>query len=187
MRGRRSSAFFMRDGRASDRRARVADRLLAGRRPRLQRCHAAEEMLAELDVPYIAAQPVEFQTLEQWGASERGLLPVEATIMVAIPELDGATGPMVFGGRSDEAGVACTGCHRGCTFIPASATATCILHRARRDAGRPDRQAGRAAPDGAGRAQGRDRAVQLPAQCRRHRHRRLSGGVRIAASHARRA
>jgi magnesium chelatase subunit H len=61
---------------------------------------AAAETLAALDVPYIAAHPVEFQTLEQWDASERGLLPVESTIMVAIPELDGATGPMVFGGRS---------------------------------------------------------------------------------------
>jgi magnesium chelatase subunit H len=64
---------------------------------------AAQEVLAELDVPYLAAHPVEFQTLEQWQASERGLMPVEATMMVAIPELDGSTGPMVFGGRSAEA------------------------------------------------------------------------------------
>ena len=50
-------------------------------------------MLARLDVPYVAAQPLEFQTLEQWQAvTPRGLSPVEATIMVAIPELDGATG-----------------------------------------------------------------------------------------------
>ena len=76
----------------------------------------AEEMLARLDVPYIAAHALEFQTLEQWGGSERGLQPVEATMMVAIPELDGATGPTVFGGRSDAAGVPCTGCSRGCTF-----------------------------------------------------------------------
>lgn len=62
---------------------------------------AAEAMLAELDVPCIAAQAIEFQTLEQWQGSARGLLPVEATMMVAIPELDGATGSMVFGGRSD--------------------------------------------------------------------------------------
>ena len=61
---------------------------------------AAEEILATLDVPYLSAHPVEFQTLEQWGASDRGLMPVESTIMVAIPELDGATGPMIFGGRS---------------------------------------------------------------------------------------
>ena len=61
---------------------------------------AAEEFLARLDVPYIAAQAIEFQSLEQWQQSERGLLPVESTMMVAIPELDGATGSCVFGGRS---------------------------------------------------------------------------------------
>ena len=64
---------------------------------------AAQEVLADLDVPYLAAHPVEFQTLEQWQSSDRGLMPVEATMMVAIPELDGSTGPMVFGGRSAEA------------------------------------------------------------------------------------
>ena len=61
--------------------------------------HAAADMLMSLDVPYIAAQALEFQTIEQWEASTRGLSPVEATMMVAIPELDGATAPMVFGGR----------------------------------------------------------------------------------------
>lgn len=61
---------------------------------------SAEELLARLDVPYIAAQAVEFQSLEQWQDSERGLMPVEATMMVAIPELDGATGSCIFGGRS---------------------------------------------------------------------------------------
>ena len=64
---------------------------------------AAEEMLAKLDVPYIAAHAIEFQTMEQWRANDAGLLPVEATIMVAIPELEGATGPTVFGGRAQEA------------------------------------------------------------------------------------
>ncbi|KQO97314.1 magnesium chelatase subunit H [Methylobacterium sp. Leaf91] len=61
---------------------------------------AAEETLRGLDVPYLAAHALEFQTVEQWEASDRGLSPVEATMMVAIPELDGATAPMVFGGRS---------------------------------------------------------------------------------------
>jgi magnesium chelatase subunit H len=64
---------------------------------------AAEDTLAKLDVPYVAVMPVEFQTLDQWEQSERGLLPVEATMMVAIPELDGATGAMVFGGRGSGA------------------------------------------------------------------------------------
>ena len=81
---------------------------------------AAEEVLAQLDVPYVAAHPVEFQTLDQWGGSDRGLLPVESTIMVAIPELDGATSPMVFGGRPGAPGVTCTGCHHACTFGPST-------------------------------------------------------------------
>ncbi|WP_233167925.1 magnesium chelatase subunit H [Xylophilus sp. ASV27] len=77
---------------------------------------AAEDILAALDVPYVAVTPVEFQTLDQWGESPRGLLPVEATMMVAIPELDGATGSMVFGGRGSAARIACTGCANACTF-----------------------------------------------------------------------
>jgi magnesium chelatase subunit H len=77
---------------------------------------AAEEILARLDVPYISAQPLEFQSLERWGASATGLSPVESTIMVSIPELDGATAPIVFGGRSDGSGEPCTGCAKGCTF-----------------------------------------------------------------------
>ncbi|MGY6282719.1 cobaltochelatase subunit CobN, partial [Methylorubrum extorquens] len=65
---------------------------------------AAEATLARLDVPYLAAHALEFQTIEQWEAGSRGLSPVEATMMVAIPELDGATAPMVFGGRSSASG-----------------------------------------------------------------------------------
>ncbi len=61
---------------------------------------AAEAALSDLDAPYVAAQALEFQSLEEWRASERGLSPVETTMMVAIPELDGARAPMVFGGRS---------------------------------------------------------------------------------------
>jgi magnesium chelatase subunit H len=60
----------------------------------------AIDILTKLDVPYIVAHALEFQTIEQWEESERGLSPVEATLMVAIPELDGATAPIVFGGRS---------------------------------------------------------------------------------------
>jgi magnesium chelatase subunit H len=72
--------------------------------PAYNDARAAEEMLARLDVPYIAAHAVEFETLEEWQASHRGLLPVETTMMVAIPELDGSTGPILFGGRSGRAG-----------------------------------------------------------------------------------
>ncbi|WP_315799535.1 magnesium chelatase subunit H [Bradyrhizobium sp. SZCCHNR1002] len=68
--------------------------------PAYNDARAAEEVMAGLDVPLIAAHPLEFQTVEQWHDDARGLTPVEATMMVAIPELDGAVGPTVFGGRS---------------------------------------------------------------------------------------
>lgn len=79
---------------------------------------AAETVLATLDVPYIAAHPVEFQSLQAWAANAQGLLPLESTMMIAIPELDGGTVPMLFGGKSD--GTACTGCARRCSFRDAT-------------------------------------------------------------------
>ena len=92
--------FFMQDGRASvDAVLSLTGFSLVGG-PAYNDAHAAEATLSALDVPYFSAHPVEFQTLQAWEASERGLLPVESTIMVAIPELDGATGPIVFGGRA---------------------------------------------------------------------------------------
>ncbi|MDP3265146.1 MAG: magnesium chelatase subunit H [Tabrizicola sp.] len=60
---------------------------------------AAVAALSALDVPYIAAHPLEFQTLDQWQASEGGLGPVETTMLIALPEIDGATNPTVFAGR----------------------------------------------------------------------------------------
>lgn len=80
---------------------------------------AAVTTLSALDVPYVAAHPIEFQSLEQWGAGRMGLLPLETTMMVAIPELDGAIVPSVFGGRSDGSAEGCTGCERRCTFAVA--------------------------------------------------------------------
>ena len=60
---------------------------------------AAEATLAKLDVPYICAAPLEFQTIDEWEIDPRGMTPIEATLMVALPELDGSTMPMIFGGR----------------------------------------------------------------------------------------
>ncbi len=80
--------------------------------PAYNDAHAAEETLASLDVPYVGAHPVEFQTLKSWTEDPRGLMPVEATMMVAIPELDGAILPMTFGGRCgvSESEARCAGC-----------------------------------------------------------------------------
>jgi magnesium chelatase subunit H len=108
--------FFMANGRATvDAVVSLTGFSLVGG-PAYNDAAAAQDMLAALDVPYLAAMPVEFQTLEEWGGSARGLMPVEATIMVSIPELDGATGPTVFGGRGGGSGEACHGCGRLCTF-----------------------------------------------------------------------
>ncbi|MEO0435406.1 MAG: magnesium chelatase subunit H [Pseudomonadota bacterium] len=69
--------------------------------PAYNDAQAAEELLTKLDVPYLAAHALEFQSLEKWQSSVHGLMPVESTMMVAIPELDGAIVPSVFGGRSE--------------------------------------------------------------------------------------
>jgi magnesium chelatase subunit H len=94
--------FFMKDGHPTiDALVSLSGFSLVGG-PAYNDARAAEDILAKLDVPYIAAQPVEFQTLEEWEGSERGLHPIETTMMVAIPELDGAMGGVVFGGRSEK-------------------------------------------------------------------------------------
>ncbi len=114
--------FFMQDGRSTvDTVVSLSGFSLVGG-PAYNDAKAAEEILARLGVPYISAEPLEFQTLEAWGASSAGLSPVESTIMVAIPELDGAISPMVFGGRSTGDGSSCQGCARRCRF-PVSAEA----------------------------------------------------------------
>ena len=96
--------FFTKDGRANiDALISLTGFSLVGG-PAYNDTVAAAAILAQLDVPYLAAHAVEFQDLDQWTANERGLMPVEATMMVAIPELDGATGPMVFGGRGARGG-----------------------------------------------------------------------------------
>ena len=41
---------------------------------------AAEDILAKLDVPYLGVTPVEFQTLDQWGGSTRGLLDRKSVV-----------------------------------------------------------------------------------------------------------
>ncbi|MFQ6551093.1 magnesium chelatase subunit H [Aestuariibius insulae] len=79
---------------------------------------AAVDVLAALDVPYVSAQPLEFQTLRQWSESKQGLGPVETTMLVALPEIDGATNPSVFAGRHGVDG--CDGCKRRCRAVPQS-------------------------------------------------------------------
>ncbi|HET7229883.1 MAG TPA: magnesium chelatase subunit H [Longimicrobium sp.] len=64
----------------------------------------ARALLAGLDVPYVAAQPLELQSVDEWRDNPRGLTPLQSTLMVALPELDGATGPIVYAGRQGGTG-----------------------------------------------------------------------------------
>ncbi|HYW49768.1 MAG TPA: magnesium chelatase subunit H, partial [Gemmatimonadaceae bacterium] len=61
---------------------------------------AAQDMLVKLDVPYFCMQTLEFQSTAEWHADARGLNALQATLQVAIPELDGAIGPTVFAGKT---------------------------------------------------------------------------------------
>jgi magnesium chelatase subunit H len=104
--------YFLRDGAATvDAVVSLTGFSLVGG-PAYNDARAAEDLLARLDVPYISAHPLEFQTMEHWTADARGLTPVEATMMVAIPELDGGIWPMTFGGRCGRSRSAnpCRGC-----------------------------------------------------------------------------
>ncbi|MFN3144309.1 MAG: magnesium chelatase subunit H [Paracoccaceae bacterium] len=86
---------------------------------------AAVDVLKDLDLPYVAAHALEFQTLGQWAGSGQGLGPVETTMLVALPEIDGATNPTVFGGRHGAEG--CQGCTLGCGSVSATkAMAPCL-------------------------------------------------------------
>ena len=82
--------------------------------PAYNDAEAARTVLGQLDVPYLAAHALEFQSLEEWRDREQGLLPLESTMMVALPELDGSSVPSVFGGRSSSSGAHCQGCDRHC-------------------------------------------------------------------------
>ncbi len=105
-------AYFMRDGLATvDAVVSLTGFSLVGG-PAYNDSRAAEELLARLDVPYVTAHPLEFQSIAQWEGDPRGLLPVEATMMVALPELDGGMMPATFGGRCGRSAMAerCPGC-----------------------------------------------------------------------------
>ena len=86
--------------------------------PAYNNSQAAIALLKNLDVPYIAAHPLEFQTLGQWANAEQGLGPIETTMLIALPELDGATCPTVFAGRHGSEG--CQGCLHKCQAAPQS-------------------------------------------------------------------
>jgi magnesium chelatase subunit H len=66
--------------------------------PAMNDSEAAAEFLRELNLPYRSVVSLDTQTIEAWSASQTGLNPVQAGMQIAIPEIDGATEPFVYGG-----------------------------------------------------------------------------------------
>lgn len=99
----------------------------------------AVKVLKALDVPYIAAHPLEFQTLGQWASSTGGLGPIETTMLIALPELDGATNPSVFAGRHGQDG--CNGCAHMCRNTAAAKQMSPCIERIEKLALRVEKQA----------------------------------------------
>ena len=118
--GRPAIAAYMDGGRVDALLSLTGFSLVGG--PAYNDAAAAAEVLGALDVPYLNAQPLEFQTLGQWAASPQGLGSVEATMLLALPEIDGAVAPTVFAGRHGPAG--CDGCARRCRPAAAPDLAT---------------------------------------------------------------
>jgi magnesium chelatase subunit H len=69
--------------------------------PAMNDSEAAVEFLRELNVPFRSAVSLDVQTVEAWRDSWTGLNPVQAGMQIAIPEIDGATEPFVYGGMSE--------------------------------------------------------------------------------------
>ena len=66
--------------------------------PAMNDSAAAAEFLRELNLPYRSAVSLDMQTIEAWNDSATGLNPVQAGMQIAIPEIDGATEPFIYGG-----------------------------------------------------------------------------------------
>jgi magnesium chelatase subunit H len=66
--------------------------------PAMNDSEAAAKFLRGLNRPFRSAVSLDMQTIESWQESGTGLNPIQAGMQVAIPELDGATEPFVYGG-----------------------------------------------------------------------------------------
>jgi magnesium chelatase subunit H len=66
--------------------------------PAMNDSEAAAEFLTGLNVPFRSMVSLDTQTIESWQESFSGLNPIQTGMQIAIPEIDGATEPFVFGG-----------------------------------------------------------------------------------------
>jgi magnesium chelatase subunit H len=79
----------------------------------------ARAALAALDVGYLAPVPLAFQRVEEWRQDDAGLAPVQSALSVAVPELEGASEPLVYAGPTSA----------GDGFVPAAAEVALIAER----------------------------------------------------------
>jgi magnesium chelatase subunit H len=66
--------------------------------PAMNDSDAAAAFLSQLNRPYRSAVSLDMQTIDAWRSSQTGLNPVQAGMQIAIPEIDGATEPFIYGG-----------------------------------------------------------------------------------------
>lgn len=66
--------------------------------PAMNDSEAASQFLQQLNRPYRSAVSLDTQTIDAWRTSQTGLNPVQAGMQIAIPEIDGATEPFIYGG-----------------------------------------------------------------------------------------
>ena len=66
--------------------------------PAMNDSEAAAQFLQQLNRPYRSAVSLDTQTIDAWRTSQTGLNPVQAGMQIAIPEIDGATEPFIYGG-----------------------------------------------------------------------------------------
>ena len=64
----------------------------------------AAKVLKDLNVPYMCAVPLVFQSFEEWQSSELGLHPIQVALQVSLPEIDGAIEPIIYAGREGATG-----------------------------------------------------------------------------------
>ena len=83
--------------------------------PAMNDSEAAVDFMKELNVPFRSLVSLDVQTIENWKLSKLGLNPIQSAMQMAIPEIDGATEPFIFGGlpeSGDQPEALAERCHR---------------------------------------------------------------------------
>lgn len=66
--------------------------------PAMNDSATAAKFLETLNRPYRSAVSLDTQTIDSWQQSQTGLNPIQSGMQIAIPEIDGATEPFIYGG-----------------------------------------------------------------------------------------